>query len=376
MREPSRSPRVSNWTHRKVPLVLPSVLSILILLPLSGCEFLRGLFPFQESASQSDSTPKAEGGDATETSPSSTTTSTEPWNTRTLDSFRENPSDRFVVDPENVYGGHPYLGSRTPPSAAGGPHNGAHLTYRVDTWPRGGSAPENYPAIYAVADAKILDVVTWWGMGPPDPYCRDLNEYQGGQYEPCDNHPDERCGDIRNLSCPSGNSDPEACTSSAPCSVNYVHYKYDIMTQIGFQNGDPVTFSYSIEPFVIPTDPATGAVDPHFYEPFIKVKAGQSVHKGDIIAYHYLKAGAPGAENAHIHYQINRFLTGGVQSFASPSIFSSSIVEALRPTWNVGGYFHAEAMPGGIAPCMGVFLGATEVPFPSLDPDGDGEDCQ
>jgi len=30
------------------------------------------------------------------------------------------------------------------------------------------------------------------------------------------------------------------------------------MMQIGTHNGEPVTFSYSIEPFVTPRDPVTG----------------------------------------------------------------------------------------------------------------------
>jgi hypothetical protein len=179
------------------------------------------------------------------------------WNTRDLDSFRLNPSDRFVVDPAHVRSGHPYLGKRIPTSITN-PHAGAHLYYDNATWPRGGTAPENYPAIYAVADAKILSVDKWWGMGPGDSNCRNLNECRGGAYGPCYNHPDGRCGDIRNLNCPAGIAHPTACTSSVACSVTYPHYKYNIMMQIGTHNGEPVTFSYSIEPFVTPRDPVTG----------------------------------------------------------------------------------------------------------------------
>jgi hypothetical protein len=289
-----------------------------------------------------------------------------PWDTRNLEYFRENPSDRFVVDTANIQAGHPFLGSRIP-SSIGNPHKGAHLTYDVASWPRGGTAPENYPAVYAVADAKILNVSTWFGMGPGNPNCRDLNEHRG-EYGTCDNHPDERCGDIRHLTCPAGSTDPTECTSSVACSVEYGHYKYDIMTQIGTQDGERITFSYSIEPFFTPRDPVTNELLPRFYEPFIKVSAGQTVNKGDILAYHYL---VPGYTGAHIHYQINRAYGGNPSAFTSPSIFSQGIIDALKPTWTGPGFNGA-----GIPLCMGVYLGASETPFASQDPEGDGINCQ
>jgi len=308
---------------------------------------------------------------ATEASPSPSSgavaSDTGVWATRDIDYFRTNPSDRFVVDPANVRSGHPYLGKRISASITQ-PHAGAHLYYDNATWPRGGTAPENYPAIYAVADAKILSVEKWWGMGPTDPNCRNLNEYRGGAYSPCYNHPDGRCGDIRNLSCPAGNPDPTACTSSVACSVTYPHYKYNIMMQIGTHNSQPVTFSYSIEPFVTPRDPVTGDLLPRFYEPFIKVQSGQIVQKGDILAHHYLVAGASGA---HIHYQVNRTTPLSTSTFASPSIFNSAIIDQLRPTWINDSLFSY----GSASLCMGIYLDASEVPFPSLDPEADGADC-
>ena len=314
-------------------------------------------------ASDSDSSSSSEVGSESESgssgSDSTVAAASGVWSTRSLEYFRENPSDRFIIDPSIVVRAHPFLGSRIPTSiAARGPHGGGHVYYDVTTWPRGGSAVENYPPIYAVADARITAVSAWYGMGPDDSHCRDLNVYRGGQYERCDNHPDERCGDIRSLTCPAGSTDPTDCTSSVSCSVSYAHYKYDIMMQIAVDAGREVTFSYSIESFVTPSDP-------RFYEPFIHVTVGQEVRKGDIIAHHYMA----GNSGAHIHYQMNRNSSSG--GFLSPSIFTQSIVDQLMPIWRTS----PDITAGGIPLCMGIYLSASEVPFLSADSGADGEDC-
>ena len=291
------------------------------------------------------------------------------FETRTLDHFRTSPTDRFVVDVEHVSEGHPYIGIRTPTEVFPQPHTGSHLHYAVASWPRGGTAPENYPAIYAVEDGKITGLNRWVGLNASgdSSTCRDLRSYSNGQYGACDNHPDERCGDIRPeyLQCPAGNPDMTACTSTLPCTVNYQHYKYDMRLQIATDNGSVVNFIYSIEPFVVPRDPVTQELLPRFYESFIRVAPGQIVRKGDIIAYHYLKADEPNASGAHVHFNISR--SG---RFISPSIFAGSVIDALKLRWGGRGF-----LPGARPVCMGMFLGPLEVPFASLDPEADGADC-
>src|SRR5437870_3094116 len=63
--------------------------------------------------------------------------------------FQTNRSDRFLVDIEYLSAGHPFKGRR-----AVQPHQGAHLHWdnSGNTWPKGGIAVSNYPAIYAVVD--------------------------------------------------------------------------------------------------------------------------------------------------------------------------------------------------------------------------------
>ena len=74
-----------------------------------------------------------------------------------LDSFRTDPSDQFLVDPNVMTGGHPFKGRD-----AATPHPGAHVTISNATgeWPRGGTDPTSYPAIIAVADGIVTRVTT------------------------------------------------------------------------------------------------------------------------------------------------------------------------------------------------------------------------
>ena len=66
--------------------------------------------------------------------------------------YQAHKSDQFLVDMNVVQGGSPYLGQR-----AISPHNGGHVLFGDDykTWPRGGSNPQDYPSIYAVADGIV-----------------------------------------------------------------------------------------------------------------------------------------------------------------------------------------------------------------------------
>jgi murein DD-endopeptidase MepM/ murein hydrolase activator NlpD len=140
----------------------------------------------------------------------------------TIESFRTTPTDQFVVDYPLVASGFPYKGRR-----AVTPHQGAHVNFEQDyrQWPRGGTAPSNYPPIYAVADGVVDRVTASFDNGATDRY-----------------------------------------------GVNVT------IARDGATNWD---FEYSIEPMV--KEPQAG-----FYAKFIAVHQGQRVHKGQIIAYMYL----------------------------------------------------------------------------------------
>src|SRR5262249_50831833 len=71
--------------------------------------------------------------------------------------FLEKPSDRFLVDVEEISGGHPFKGV-----GSEFPHAGAHVHFdnTASDWPKNGESPENYPAVYAVADGVVSRVDT------------------------------------------------------------------------------------------------------------------------------------------------------------------------------------------------------------------------
>jgi len=149
--------------------------------------------------------------------------------------FQTNRSDRFPIDIPFIDAGHPFKGRR-----ALSPHQGAHVHWdnSTNTWPRGGTAVSNYPAIYAVADGVVDRVDYTFRVGANDRYGVDIAFAQDG-------------------------------------SQVYV-------------------FAYSIEPMI--PEPA-----PDFYRPFILVSRGQRVSKGDIIAYMYLPPGAGIGSHVHFH---------------------------------------------------------------------------
>jgi hypothetical protein len=149
--------------------------------------------------------------------------------------FQANRSDRFPVDIPFIDAGHPFKGRR-----ALSPHQGAHVHWNnsSNTWPRGGTAVSNYPAIYAVADGVADRIDYTFRVGTNDRYGVDIAFAQDG-------------------------------------SQVYV-------------------FAYSIEPFI--AEPSPG-----FYRPFILVSVGQRVSKGDIIAYMYLPPGSAIGSHVHFH---------------------------------------------------------------------------
>lgn len=151
--------------------------------------------------------------------------------------FIQNPSDRFLVDTKTLVAGHPFKGKR-----AYSPHPGAHVHWdnMQNTWPKGGSSPNHYPSIYAVADGYIYRIDSVFHL-------------QG-------------------------------------------HDRYGIDLAFAENDSSIFLFCYSIEPMV--HEPSLG-----FYRQFIRVELGQWVHKGDTIAYMYLPKSADIGCHIHFHIQ-------------------------------------------------------------------------
>ena len=154
-----------------------------------------------------------------------------------IQQFKTNPSDRFLVDFQTIDAGQPFKGRRS-----NTPHQGAHVHFdnSTDKWPMGGTAPENYPVIYAVADGIIDRIDYSFQVGENDRYGMDLAFAKSG---------------------------------------NLVFL-----------------FSYSIEPMV--PEPSVG-----FYKKFIRVEPGQHVKQGDTLAYMYLPSTVGIASHIHFHLQ-------------------------------------------------------------------------
>jgi len=140
-----------------------------------------------------------------------------------ISSFLTRPSDRFLVDLDEITGGHPFKGANSP-----SPHAGAHVHFNNsnDRWSKGNDDPSKYPAIYAVADGTI------GRMTPHFPLV-------GGNHR----------------------------------------YGFDLAFAKD-RSGATYCFSYSIEPMA--PEPSEG-----FYKRFILVHDGQRVRKGELIAYLY-----------------------------------------------------------------------------------------
>lgn len=143
-----------------------------------------------------------------------------------------------MVDLATVDAGHPFKGIR-----ANTPHAGAHVHFDNTTnkWPSGGTAPSNYPAIYAVADGTIDRVDTHFQVG--------------------------------------------------------ANYRYGFDLAFARSATGTVLFSYSVEPMIDPGDSA-------FYQRFILVHPGQSVLKGDVLGYMYVPPGAAIGAHIHFHLQM------------------------------------------------------------------------
>ena len=216
-----------------------------------------------------------------------------------ITTFLSEPSNQFIVDLSNVRRGHPYRGRD-----AEKPHTGGHLYFNLDKIPDSPKNPAKFPAIYAVADGIITRI----------DYSFRLRE----MFEPALNQ-------------------------------RVANQRFGLGLTFARSGTTAIAFHYSIEPFIDPQDPT-------FYEPFILVKPGQRVKKGDIIARMYIPPMKSIAEKTHIHFNLIREGGGG---FISPSIFTQEIVREFHRRWNL----FPNDPDSPIPPCMGYKLQADENPF-------------
>ncbi|MEO1994747.1 MAG: hypothetical protein ABGZ17_05675 [Planctomycetaceae bacterium] len=213
--------------------------------------------------------------------------------------FADHKSDRFLVDLDVVRTGHPYKGRR-----AQKPHTGGHIYFKfLEQQPPAGQ-PRAFPAIYAVADGVISRI----------DYAFKLRE----MYEPA-------------------------------LKRRVANRRYGIGLLFATMAGAPVDMHYSIEPFIDPEDD-------RFYEPFIRVRIGQRVKRGDVIAHMYLPDNRQLASKSHIHFNL---LGGRNRSFMAAAIFGQNITRRFHRTWDRFGFDGDQRIPA----CMGYLLTPQENPF-------------
>ena len=115
--------------------------------------------------------------------------------------------------------------------------------------------------------------------------------------------------------------------------------------------------NYAIESFIDPKDE-------HFYKPYILVKEGQEVKKGDVIAHMYLTP--EGKSGTHIHYNLMQH--GKDKSYVAPSIFTPEIMQKLTAKFKEAN----QNLDDGVfmGDCMGYKIAAEENPY-----EDKAEDC-
>lgn len=183
------------------------------------------------------------------------------------------------------------------------PHTGGHVYFKRHVSTQG-ATPNDYPAIYAVADGVITRV----------DYCYELRS----MFEPA-------------------------------LGKAVANQRYGIGLTFAVDGTTTMTFHYSIEPFIRPKQDT-------FYEQFILVQPGQQVKKGQVIARMYIPDSEQLAQKSHIHFNLIRDGGGG---FVSPSIFSKSVVRSFYDRWNL----FSNNPDAPIPPCMGYKLAPEENPF-------------
>ena len=214
-------------------------------------------------------------------------------------SFAMNKSDRFVVDLETLRTGHPYKGID-----ATRPHTGAHIYFKLPKKPIPASDVKAFPAIYAVADGYVSQIDEYFKLRPI--FIRALGKRVSNR-------------------------------------------RYGVTLSIARKQGATVNFHYSIEPMIDPGDA-------DFYKPFILVKRGQRVRKGEVIARMYIPPQRDLAQNTHIHFNL---MDTGQRQFMAPAIFTDKINQQFHATWEDRGIDGDKRIP----PCMGYRLSAPENPF-------------
>lgn len=249
-------------------------------------------------ASQRAGRPPVEGPDANRPSRGYQLSRSERMSLPDIKTFQTEPSPRFLIDWADVHTGSPYLGTR-----AGRPHTGAHVYFSEATMPRDPGKPEGYPPIYAVADGIVTRIDEAFRLRPV--FFPNLNK-------------------------------------------TVANVRYGLGLAFASQEGEPVIFHYSIEPMIDPGDP-------DFYKPFLRVKPGQRVRRGDIVAYMFVPEDQNVAQNTHIHFNLN----GPGGQFQSPSIFTAEIAKKFHATWDKNRLREDWSLP----PTMGHRLDAKENPF-------------
>lgn len=206
-------PQKANFFHNKKYLIIAaSALFVLILVALTLVLFL------------GNNSPKLKQNTIYKSSSPSSSVALP-----SLQYFKSHPTDQFLVDMDVVASGFPFKGSNSVT-----PHAGAHVHFGSDfqSWPRGGTAPSNYPKVYAVTDGQVQMTTYSFHVAPND--------------------------------------------------------RYGLSLAIAKDGNTTWFFDYSIEPLI--PEPSKD-----FYRPFLLVHDNQTVKKGQVLAYMYLPKGSTGA---------------------------------------------------------------------------------
>ena len=221
------------------------------------------------------------------------------WSLPDISKFAQDASDRFVVEMDVVRTGHPYKGTD-----AEEPHTGAHIYFTLPDKPIPAKDVDAFPPIYAVADGYVSRIDEYFKLRPI--FVRSLGK-------------------------------------------EVANRRYGVTLAIAQKAGAVVDFHYSIEPMIDPGDP-------EFYKPFILVKRGQRVKKGDVIARMYIPPQREFAQNTHVHFNL---IDTGRRQFMAPTIFSSELNKQFHAAWGKRGFDGEARIPA----CMGYRLSAPENAF-------------
>ena len=227
-----------------------------------------------------------------------------------ISEFNSDRSDQFLVSMSDVADGQMHRGKNST-----APHPGAHINFQDNAggsqWPNGTDA-KDYPKIYAIADGSIAHV---------DTYYKVVNSQK-------------------------------------------THYRYGIRLDFASADGQTITMSYSIEPMVDPGNE-------NFYEDFILVSKGDTVKKGDVIAYMYISTDATIGTDHHIHFNLLKSQSGGGSIMQAPAIFSTDIMTQFLAKLTGGDHNYDGGKNTGVFmdDCMGYKIAADENPYESSSND-------